>query len=552
MRVGINGTQDVLALLVRRKWWVIVPFVALFSTSALLTYILPRTYVSETLIVVQPRDVPQDFVKDLVSGTPEERLRTIEQTVLSRTNLLAILREFGDSLPEFAKLNLDDKVLKLRDQIDIFFELERGRDGQMMPLSYFRISYQNQNPELAQKICSKLTTLFIEQDNKTRETQVFGTTEFLSAELDKVSTQLNASQESLKVVKSARQFELPDQRDANLRTLDRLIADKKSNSEALDRYAAFRLNLESQLLQTPPTIVKPIALSPVQGGIRNAQYEELRKAQLDYEEFRKAEAEFDELSSRYSDKHPDVQAAKVRLERLRQRLPAEPAGTDGGSVPLPPTDLVEANPVYVRMAAQLREVQTELQIREKDKTYIDREIAKYSTRVENAPNAEQAIADVVRENSELQKNYEDLKNKLAEARLSESLESKQRGAQFAIIDPANYPLSPAKPNKGLVLLACAIASLGIAIVFAGSVDVARQKVWTQSQIEAFWGVPVLVDIPEIVTDVNPAEIRKKIFLVAASSVVATAAFSACLYVLYWKQAFVLQHLDPVLQKLVYK
>jgi polysaccharide biosynthesis transport protein len=552
MRVGISGPQDVLALLVRRKWWVIVPFLALFSTSALLTYILPRTYVSETLIVVQPRDVPKDFVKDLVSGTPEERLKTIEQMVLSRTNLLKILREFGDTLPEFSKLNLDAKVLKLRDQIDIFFELERGRDGKTMPLSYFRISYQNQNPELAQKIASKLTTLFIEQDSKTRETQVFGTTEFLSAELDKVSTQLAASQEELKVVKSARQFELPDQRDANLRTLDRLIADKKSNSEALDRFAGFRLTLESQLLQTPPTIVKPIPVSSLQGGIRNPQFEELRRQQLDYEEFRKAQAEFDDLSSRYSEKHPDVQAAKVRLERLRQRIPADPTGTDAGSVPLPPTDLVEPNPVYVKMAAQLRDLQTELAIREKEKAYIDREIAKYSSRVENAPNAEQAIADVVRENTELQKNYEDLKNKLAEARLSESLESKQRGAQFSIQDPANYPLTPAKPNKGFVLLACAIASLGIAIVFAGLVDVARQKVWTQSQIEAYWGVPVLVDIPEIVTDVNPAETRKKMFLVAASSVAGAALFSACLYVLYWKQSFVLQHLDPVLQQLVYK
>jgi len=552
MRVGISGTQDVLALLVRRKWWVIVPFVALFSTFSLLTYILPRTYVSDSLIVVRPRDVPQDFVKDLISGTPEERLKTIEQTILSRSNLLQILREFGDTLPEFSKLNLDEKVLKLRDQIDIFFELERGRDGKMMPLTYFRISYQNQNPELAQKINSKLTTLFIEQDNKTRETQVFGTTEFLSAELDKVSTQLTSSQETLKVVKEARQFELPDQRDANLRTLDRLIADKKSNSEALDRYAAFRLSLESQLLQTPPTIVKPIPVSPLQGGIRNPQYEEMRKAQLDYEEFRKAQAEFDELSSRYSEKHPDVQSSKARLERLRQRIPAEPTGTDAGSVPLPPTDLVEPNPVYVKMAAQLRDVQTELVIREKEKNYIDREIAKYSSRVENAPNAEQAISDAVRENTELQKNYEDLKNKLAEARLSESLESKQRGAQFDVVDAANYPLTPAKPNKGLVLLACAIASLGIAIVFAGTIDVARQKVWTQSQIEAFWGVPVLVDIPEIVTDVNPAESRKRMFLVAASSVVGTAAFSACLYVLYWKQGFILQHLDPVLQKLVYK
>ena len=63
MRISLNGSQDVLALLVRRKWWVIAPFIALTCASALLTYLLPKTYVSETLILVRPRDVPKDFVK---------------------------------------------------------------------------------------------------------------------------------------------------------------------------------------------------------------------------------------------------------------------------------------------------------------------------------------------------------------------------------------------------------------------------------------------------------------------------------------------------------
>src|SRR2546426_4243348 len=123
MRVGLDGTKDVLELVVRRKWWVVLPFVALSCAAGVLTYILPRTFVSETLILVRPRDVPEDFVKDLIAGTPEERLKSIEQTILSRTNLVQILREFGDKLPEFNRLNMDEKVLKLRDQIHILFDL---------------------------------------------------------------------------------------------------------------------------------------------------------------------------------------------------------------------------------------------------------------------------------------------------------------------------------------------------------------------------------------------------------------------------------------------
>src|SRR5436190_8639892 len=127
--IKLNGPQDILALVVRRKWWIIAPFFLLSTAIALLTYILPYMYVSETLILIRPRDVPEDFVKDLIAGTTEQRLSAIEQTVLSRTNLLQILREFEDQLSEYNKLNMDERVLRLRNQIKVQFEADKRAGG---------------------------------------------------------------------------------------------------------------------------------------------------------------------------------------------------------------------------------------------------------------------------------------------------------------------------------------------------------------------------------------------------------------------------------------
>ena len=99
--------QDVVALLLRRKWWVIAPLVALSCAVALLANILPKTYVSSSLVVIRPRDVPKDLVRDLVAGTTQERLKAIEQTVLSRSNLLEMAREFEDDLVEYRTLNVE-------------------------------------------------------------------------------------------------------------------------------------------------------------------------------------------------------------------------------------------------------------------------------------------------------------------------------------------------------------------------------------------------------------------------------------------------------------
>jgi polysaccharide chain length determinant protein (PEP-CTERM system associated) len=506
---------------------------------------LPKIFVSETLILVRPRDVPEEFVKDLLAGSAEQRLRAIEQTILSRTNLVQILREFGDQMLDIRPLNLDARIVALRKQINISFELEK-RDGVTLPLTYFRISYQSRNPELAQKITEKLTTLFIEQDNRVRETQVFGTTEFLSNELEKVSEQLKESEGRLKEVKTVRLFELPDQRDSNLRTLDRLAVEKKTNAEALDRYTTIRLNLESQISQTPEMVPKLTVVLPPAVVAKNA----------DLEDYRKAQKEYDDLISKYKPSFPDVQTAKARLDRLKEKIPPELlSATDTAATPTgnkAPAVELEPNPLYQKLSAQLKEVKTELEIREKNKAEFDSEIAKYSHRVEATPKTEQDIAEVVRQNDDLKKRYDDLNNKLSQARLAESLESKSKGSQFVVVDPANYPLSPAKPDKVMVALAGAAACFFISVLLAVGVDVSQQRVWTQAQVEALWGVPVLVDIPEIITD-SDLQIRgRKRLTHVATAFAAAAAWSMCLYGMYIKHDFILQHLDPVLQKLVYK
>ena len=545
MRIAVNSTEDLLALVVRRKWCIAALFVALTCLVAIFTYVLPRTYVSEVLILVRPRDVPQEFVKDLIAGTPEERLKSIEQTLLSRTNLVQVLREFGDRLPEYAGLNMDEQVVKLRAQINISFELEKN-NGKTLPLTYFRISYQNQNPGLAQEIASKLTSLFIDQDNRSRENQVFGTTEFLSSELNKVSEQLSQSQERLKQIKSTRLFELPDQRDANLKTLDRLALDKKSNAEALDRYAAILLTIESQLSQTPETVTRPVP--PSASAAKDPQVAEYRKAQLAY----------DELSTKYKEKHPELQALKAVVERLRKQIPPELLSTEiaDGATPASVNETAEVttepNPVYKKLSAQQEELKTEIEIRQKEKEWIESEIARYSRRVENAPNAEQDIVEAAQQNDDLKRQYAALKNDLTQAHLAESLESKQKGSQFVVVDPPNYPLSPSKPEKGSVLLAGAIISLLISVGVAIAFDVARQQVWTQSQIQALWSLRVLAEIPAVTTDLDLAVRRRKLFLNLGCSLAGVIAWSFCLYVVYLKHALILQQLDPLIQKVIYK
>ena len=537
--LSLGNPRNFLALLVRRKWWILVPFISLSLAVALLTHLLPWMYVSESLILIQPRGVPEDFVKDLIAGSTEQRLSAIEKTVLSRTNLLLILDQFEANLPEVRRLNGDQKVLKLREEIKVAFEAER-RMGVNLPLTYFRISYQNRNPELAQQIASKLTSLFIEQDTRVRDRGVAGTTEFFSEELDKVAEQLKQSDAKLAALKRQHMNELPAQLETNLRTLDRLNLQKQANGESLDRSATLRLNLERLLSETPPLIPQE---TPRSRGtlVENPLVESYRKKELDYRV----------LSAKYTSSHPDVQRAKAELERLKKEIPPEDLIQLRKETAAETSPVMVPNPVYQNLTAQLRELKTEFEIREREKKWIDSEIAKYSERVQNAPAREQDMAAVLRSNGELTKQYEDLKSKLAQAKLSQSLESGQRGSQFVVIDPANYPLLPAKPNKLLVILAGMVMSLVTGVCVAAGVDLLNQKIWTQTELEQLFDVQVLAEIPEIITDADVSLVRKKRLAYAALSFVFGTAYLGGLYFIYLKQMRVLHLLDPIIQRLIY-
>src|SRR5262249_43825120 len=109
------------------------------------------------------------------------------------------------------------------------------------------------------------------------------------------------------------------------------------------------------------------------------------------EEFRKKERAYHELVARYTSKHPDVLRAKGELERLRAEVPPEDlivVDRSSAAVPSAVAEVGDSNPLYLRLNTQLREIKTEIDIREKERLAIDREIALYSRRVQNTPRAE--------------------------------------------------------------------------------------------------------------------------------------------------------------------
>ncbi|RPJ87609.1 MAG: hypothetical protein EHM18_00265 [Acidobacteria bacterium] len=532
--ISFSDPAELFALLKRRKAWVIFTLLLLFPCGIVVAWLLPGIFVSETLILIEPRDVPDEFVKNLISVSTEERLSAIQETVLSRTNLLRVIYEF----PLLRGSNEDDQSLitRLRDNIAIDFQERKGRDNSPV---YFKISYQNRDPNVAQKVTARLAVLFIEYDSRTREDQVFGTAEFLNEELQKVAAQLGEVEGQLRIQQEKYRFELPEQLDTNLRSLDRLQEQAKANTEAIDRYVSMRLSLEREISQTPTTVTK--------ATVKEVAVPIVKSPNPAIEAYRLKKAELDEMTAKYTDRHPDVLRVREEVARIAAEIPPEDLAVVTVS-PAPVTTVVEPNPVYQKLQSQLDEVKTEIAIREKERVWIQGEIVRTNTRIQNTPQREQEIKSVEREHEELSKQYENLKGKLADARLAESLESKQKGSQFVILDPASLPVKPAKPNRLLIAAAGFILSLFLGFLLAFLVDVADQKVWTRADLEKCLAFPILAEIPELLSVPRQRQSARRNLLQVASACVLLVAISGGLAYLYYSpstQVIVSRQLDRI-------
>ena len=243
-------------------------------------------------------------MRDLITVDTTQRLSSVQQTLLSQTNLFRVITEFESELTSLQGLEDNQKVNQFKRRISIQVESQAGGT------SFLRIRYEDQNPELAQKITIRLSSLLIEYDNRLRQEQVFGTGEFLQSEIDKVSRELALAEETLAQMKGAYRYELPDQLQTNLRTLDQLHLQLQTNTETLDRSRELRLELEQQIAERDPEIVQEVDL--VTSGLSPL-----------VREYREKERLYTKLLTKYTEKHPDIQRLRVELDQLKSEISPE-------------------------------------------------------------------------------------------------------------------------------------------------------------------------------------------------------------------------------------
>lgn len=486
-----SDAQDYLTIVQRRRWWILLPVFVIWGIVWCVSWFLPATFRSEALIIVEQQEVPEQYVIPNVSVSLQDRLQSMTQQILSRTRLQATIDRFrlypkrrflqGIMSPE-------DPVEQMRKDITIDLVEAPGHPGE---LRAFKIDYSARSPELAQQVNSELTSLFIDENLKSQQQQSKNTTDFLESQLSAARNQLEQQEAKVKAFKARHFGDLPSQLETNVQILSGLQTELNNNERALDGAKQQNLYLESLLQQYQKS-----------GGDGDP---ETSQQTLDTE-ILDLQTRLADARSRYTEDFPDVISLKEKLattEKLRDQVMAGSASVEDvqqpghGSVASP---LRAVSAPVMQVNSQLKANQLAIRNYEKHATEVETEIETYRARLNTTPATEQELADISRGYDESKANYNSLLQKQNQSQLATSLEQRQQGEQFRVLDPPSIPTRPSSPNRLVVSCVGLIGGgvFGIGLVFF--VESRDQRVWAESDVVGIVPGRILVFIPELITE----------------------------------------------------
>ena len=531
MAQNIKTASDYINGLKRRKWMCLGVALVLLVTSTAIALGWPPTYRSTATILIEQQEIPEDLVRSTVTSYADQRIQTISQRVMTRSNLLAIIRKYNLYTEELQDDPVEVVIDKMRKDVNLDMvsaDVIDPRSGRPTEATIaFKLSYENRSPELAQKVANELTSLYLDENLKRRNELATETSDFMTDEANRLSGKISRLEGKMADFKQRNAGMLPDLKDLNLQIRDRTEAsldDVDGKIRSLnDRIIFLTSELDQagsvvdsssgdrspdpavrlKLLQTKLIGMSAIYAPDHPDIIRvrkqiDALKKEVGKSGQSVTALKKQLASLDsELQmdrGKYSAEHPEIKRIEKAIDNVKDSIKQAQADPQSSSGIYEDTD----SPTYVQIRTQLESANVELRSLQSTKVDLKKKLKTYEGYLTKMPEVERNYRELSRDYTNAMAQYQEIKAKQMDAQMAQALEKERKGERFTLIDPPQLPEKPVKPNR------LAIGTLGILFSIGGGVGTGVTLENLDTRVRGARGVtslgiPLLASVPYIET-----------------------------------------------------
>lgn len=530
----VKSLQDYLAVLRRRRVLIASITGVVLLAAIIFALALPAVYRASATILIEQQEIPSDLVRSTVSSYADQRIQSITQRVMTRSNLVDIIRKY-DLYAEARKTeSLESVVERMRNDIKMkmlsadVIDPRVGRPTQANIA--FILSYQSEQPQLAQKVTNEITSLYLNENLATRRQMASQATDFLTEEANRVSEQISELEKKLAAFKEKNVDQMPELSQFNMQLSERMDRELSEVDQNIRAANERRIYLKSQLALVNPRgalygedgerILGPVdrlkalrAQYITASAVYSPDHPDLirmRKeiASLEAETGKEgssakeldtsltaARADLAVARKHYGDAHPDVKRLERQVAALESAIAKLPSAATRKQTPENAID----NPAYIQLQAQLQATEAEAASLQRKKAELESKLQKVERRIATAPLVEQQYRELTRDYDNAWAKYKGLKGKQTEAKLAESLETERKGERFTLIEPPELPEKPFKPNRVLIILVGMVLSVMLGVGGGMFVESVNNTVRSDGDIGTVFNVPPLAAIPYIIT-----------------------------------------------------
>ena len=463
-----------------KKYWWVLPLTVLGGTALALgaTLVLPKRFTSQTIVLVDQPTVSPDLVKPVITEQTNQRLASMQEQILSRSRLQPIIEKFGLYPSERGTLHMEELVAKLRSAIEVTpLEPMQGSSNRQFPGFHVNVSFDD--PQTAQRICSEVTTMFLQESAKYTETQGTLTTEFLDQQLEESKRKLDEQDGKLAEFKNKYMGSLPDNEQANLGLLTTLNSQLDAHTQAVSRAQQDKAVNESLLASQLAN------LKAVKNGDTPTETLEQQLSAL--------QDQLGVLLSRYTPDHPDVIKAKTQIEQLKKRMsdaPKEGAPASGRTLATEPVAVQQ-------LRARLRQDDLSIADLTKRQGQIQGQIAVLQGKIQASPAVEQQYKELTRNYQTALEGYNELLKHRDQAAMGRALNRQQQGELLRVLDPPSLPTTPSFPKMPVFGGGGAAIGLAAGLGILYLVAALDTSMHTERDVETCLQLPVLALVPNV-------------------------------------------------------
>lgn len=498
-------TQELVELLRRRKWQILLPMLFMVSLGVAWAEIVPRKYDVRTMIELRQMVLPvmgQNMDPDVINR--DVRNASIQLNAKARINAVLTDLQWDDFMAITDRQIRSEYINRIRKNIRVNFA-GGGKDN---PSAFLTIGFADTNPERAEQFLNRLRDIYIEDvvervRNRAREERdklqdlvqekelEYQTSERELAELKRqyqlsvtqpapgrgvprdeepIFVQLTQAQSQLE--NAVRDLEVQQALVESLR--ERYKAEPEQTQEVRREDA---ISVRKDIAQIDKDIIKQKRL---QEGIRPA-----------HSRWKKAQAEIE------------------RLEALRRDLEDQ---TLSGAVAVEYTE----NKERARLRVQISEAETEIARLQAAVDILRTQIDSLTIRRDANVEAQRRINELdnlVEQNREA---YNRAYQRYQDQRTFVELISGVEGNPFEVLEEAEAPRLPTSPNPWLIRILGLILGLGLGVGVAALAEFGRNGFRTLHDVTRVMGVPVLGMVNRIVTRRESRRLALQRVTIAAS------------------------------------